>query len=60
MDLRTYANSLQKEIENDIHTVKYALHVIKLLFRHFFLHIKGPSKNVDKLSEDAMYNTIDK
>ena len=34
------------------------VHVIELLFRHFFCFVEGPSKSPDKLAKNAVYNLI--
>ena len=42
----------------EIHTLECLVHIIELLFRHFFCYVEGPSKSPDKLAKDAVYNLI--
>ena len=42
----------------EIHTLECLVHIIELLFRHFFCYVEGPSKSPDKFPKDAVYNLI--
>ena len=42
----------------EVHALECLMHIIELLFRHFFCFIDGPAKGPDKLADDAVYNLI--
>lgn len=49
-----------KEFSIEIHTLECLLHTVELLFKHFFLHVEGPTSCADKLKKNAVYNMIGK
>ena len=42
----------------ELHALECLMHVVELLFKHFFLFIDGPAKSPEKLQKDAVYNFI--
>ena len=49
-----------KTFSIEIHTLECLLHTVELIFKHFFLHVEGPTSCADKLKNDAVYNLIGK
>ena len=57
---RLLKDYFKSKFNRDILTLECLLHMVELLFRHFFLEIEGPSKAPDKLPKGSFYNIIGK